>query len=347
MHVRALANLDGEEAERACTEAISRYPFSTELHYLRAVLLLSLGRMGDAANAARRVIYLDRTLALAHFLLGSILQQQGDRSGAWRAYRNARDLASQQPPGDVVPLAEGETAGRLAEQAAGQMAAAGHRRGDAIMKQRRPRTASPIDWQRVHERLERAAAAASNASENSPERIKAVLDERARVLARVALQPPGASEVIEVATFTLADECFALETRFVRRIVLRWDCTPVPGTPDFLLGITNLHGDVLALYDLSALFGIARGPRIALELRLRSWVLGTNRDELGVIADSVREVRSLRIVDVLEPPGTLDGLARPYLLGVTEDALIVVDGSVLLGDERLIIEQAQGEEPGT
>ncbi len=121
-HIRVLANRDAAEAERACAQAIERNRFSTELHYLRAALLLNLGRMADAARAARHVIYLDRNLTLAHFLLGTILQQQGHRDGARRAYRNARDLASKQPPDEAVLLAEGETAGRLADRAAAQLA---------------------------------------------------------------------------------------------------------------------------------------------------------------------------------------------------------------------------------
>ncbi|MDR3636742.1 MAG: protein-glutamate O-methyltransferase CheR [Isosphaeraceae bacterium] len=121
-NISTIANLDVEQAERTCAAAIVRYPFSAELHYLRAVLLLGLERAGEAAAAARRVIYLDRTLAAGHFLLGSILQQEGDGAGARRAYRNARDLASARPPGEDLPLAEGETAGQLADRAARQLA---------------------------------------------------------------------------------------------------------------------------------------------------------------------------------------------------------------------------------
>jgi chemotaxis protein methyltransferase CheR len=121
LHVRALANLDPVLAERACAEAATRHPLASALQYLRALLLLGLGREGEAARAARRLIYLDRSLALAHFLLGSILQRHGNRKGAWRAYRNAHDLCTARPEGEIVPLSDGEPAGRLAEAARVQM----------------------------------------------------------------------------------------------------------------------------------------------------------------------------------------------------------------------------------
>lgn len=115
--VRALANSDASRAEQACADAATRHPLSVELHYLHAVLLLELGQIEAAASAVRRVIYLDRSLALAHFTLGSILRGLGDLDGARRAYRNAKDLCETRPADELVPLSEGEQSGRLKEAA--------------------------------------------------------------------------------------------------------------------------------------------------------------------------------------------------------------------------------------
>jgi chemotaxis protein methyltransferase CheR len=129
IHVQALSNHDISGAERACGEATARHPLSPELHYLHAVLLLNLGRIEEAAQAARRVIYLDRSLAMAHFTLGSILRRRGDKAGARRAYRNARQLCAAMPADQVVLLGEGEQAGRLAEAAATELAGLGSGNG--------------------------------------------------------------------------------------------------------------------------------------------------------------------------------------------------------------------------
>jgi chemotaxis protein methyltransferase CheR len=122
LRVRALANIATAEAERACAEAAARHPLSAELAYLHAVLLLDLDRDEEAVRAVRRVIYLDRSLAIAHFALGSILRRRGDHVGARRAFRNARDLSAACPPDQAVPLGDGEPAGRLAAAAAAELA---------------------------------------------------------------------------------------------------------------------------------------------------------------------------------------------------------------------------------
>jgi hypothetical protein len=60
---------------------------------------------------------------VAHFLLGSLLQRQGDRAGAARAFRNAHDLAAARPAEETLPLSDGERAGDLAEAASVRLAA--------------------------------------------------------------------------------------------------------------------------------------------------------------------------------------------------------------------------------
>jgi chemotaxis protein methyltransferase CheR len=121
LHLKALANIDTLNAVQASVEAVQRHALSPELHYLHAVLLMEVNRDAEAVQAARRAVFLDRSLAIAHFTLGSILQRRGALRDAQRYFRNARDLCAARPPDEIVPLTEGEAAGRLAEAAGVQL----------------------------------------------------------------------------------------------------------------------------------------------------------------------------------------------------------------------------------
>jgi chemotaxis protein methyltransferase CheR len=121
IHVRALANLRGTtEAECVCARAASQYATSIELHHLHGLLLLDLGQFDDAAAAERRVLFLDPTVAMAHFVLGNIAHRSGDLALARRSYRNARELLRQQPADAPVRFAEGEPASALLRAADAQ-----------------------------------------------------------------------------------------------------------------------------------------------------------------------------------------------------------------------------------
>ena len=121
LHIKALANIDTLHAVHASAEAAQRHALSPELHYLHAVLLMEVNRDVEAVQAARRAVFLDRSLAIAHFVLGSILQRRGVLPEAQRHFRNARDLCAARPPDEIVPLTDGEAAGRLAAAAEVQL----------------------------------------------------------------------------------------------------------------------------------------------------------------------------------------------------------------------------------
>lgn len=119
--LRALANLGTAESVVArAAEASSRHPASVEINFLHAAFLMNLGRYADAERALKRVLYLDRTLAVAQFALGATLRLLGDIAGAARAYRNAYDLAAERSATEELAMSDGQTAGQLAEAAAAQ-----------------------------------------------------------------------------------------------------------------------------------------------------------------------------------------------------------------------------------
>lgn len=203
-----------------------------------------------------------------------------------------------------------------------------------MTRARRPRRQA-IDWTDVRERLARAQAATAAALELSPEHIRALMDKRARALAR----PPAQSQqtdAIAVMTFALGAEHYAIETEYAREVVRLADFSPVPGAPNFVLGVTNLRGEVLCLVDLRKFFDI---PSKGLTDLSRIVVVGIETAEFGILVDEVLEMATLRPHDIVPPPESVAGVGREYLLGVTREALIVLDGAALLRDPRLYVNE--------
>jgi purine-binding chemotaxis protein CheW len=179
--------------------------------------------------------------------------------------------------------------------------------------------------------------------ESTPEQAQAILSARARALARVPIAALEAAELLSVVTFTVASEAYAVETRFVRR-VLRFNSellTPIPGTPEVLLGVINLGGEILAVFDCGRFLGMSHA---AWTEQTRVLVFGTEHDDFGLRVDAAHEVRSLRIDAILDPPCSFEGPGRSILRGVTADALIVLDGASVIGDLKLVVDH--GEEAG-
>ncbi|MDJ0973838.1 MAG: protein-glutamate O-methyltransferase CheR [Planctomycetota bacterium] len=124
LRIDALANHDGSgAAAEAAARALRIHPAAVELHFRHALLLSSIGRLGEAEAALRRVIYLDRSLAIAHFTLAGMQWRQGRQGDARRSYQTAERLARAASPDAPLRLAPDQAAGALADAASRQLAA--------------------------------------------------------------------------------------------------------------------------------------------------------------------------------------------------------------------------------
>jgi purine-binding chemotaxis protein CheW len=194
-----------------------------------------------------------------------------------------------------------------------------------------------IDWDRARARLAMAELTAREATQASPARARALLETRARELARPLPQAARPGDLLNVTVFSLAGERYAIETGLVREIVRFADFTPVPGAADFLVGVTNLRGEILPVIDLRRFFDL---PDRGLTDQSRVVVLGHQARDLGVLADVTYDIVDLRSDQVLDPPAAAS-IGRDYIRGVTRDALVVLDGDRLLRDPRLIIDHSE------
>ncbi len=112
--VRGLANLGRTtEADQACVVALEQHRMSSELTYLHTILLIQAGMYRDATMAARRALYLDRTMVVAHMAMATACSRSGATEAAIRALANAEALLEGIPPESIVPSSDGETAARL------------------------------------------------------------------------------------------------------------------------------------------------------------------------------------------------------------------------------------------
>jgi len=113
---KAYANLGKfAEARQSCEAAIAADRLRAPNHYLLSIILLEQGQMAEAAAALKRALYIDHDFVLAHFALGNLNRQAGRKKEAGRDFANALHLLEKRDPHEVLPEAEGMTAGRLAE----------------------------------------------------------------------------------------------------------------------------------------------------------------------------------------------------------------------------------------
>lgn len=97
-------------AADACAKGLARHPDAAELHVVESAIEAHRERFGASAQAARRALYLDRTLAVAQLALGTAMLRMGDHAGADRALRAAERMLAGVNPRESVKASDGATA---------------------------------------------------------------------------------------------------------------------------------------------------------------------------------------------------------------------------------------------
>lgn len=166
------------------------------------------------------------------------------------------------------------------------------------------------------------------------EKTKSILRQRAAALARPLEASQPASARVETLEFRLGSERFAVETPFVREVYPLKDVTPLPGTPDFILGAVNVRGQVVTVNDLGRWFELpARAPAA----QSKVIILRDGEMECGVLADEVIGMRAIAREDLEATLPTLTGIRAEYLKGVTRDRTVLLDAGKVLASPKLII----------
>jgi chemotaxis protein methyltransferase CheR len=103
------------EAMEWCQKAITADRLNPSFYYLRATILEEQSQHEEAETCLKQVLYLDQDFVPAHFALGNLTLRKGKTSESRRHFQNTLKLLGDFPPEQVLPEAEGITAGRLRE----------------------------------------------------------------------------------------------------------------------------------------------------------------------------------------------------------------------------------------
>ena len=136
-------------------------------------------------------------------------------------------------------------------------------------------------------------------------------------------------------TFRLGHEDYGIEIRYVTEIVGMQKITEVPDMPIFVKGVVNLRGQVIPVLDMRLRFHMESRDY---DERTCIVVVNIGEAQVGLVVDTVNEVRSIEEMNVSPPPKSGTGQCAQYIRGlgkVGEDVKIILDANKLLFADEL------------
>lgn len=128
--------------------------------------------------------------------------------------------------------------------------------------------------------------------------------------------------ILQVVGFLVGNEEFAVPILSIQEIVKPIEYTRVPGTPNYVLGVFNLRGNVFPLINLRSKFGL---PESKQTKETRYIVIKNNDEVAGFVIDKLTEAVRIHENDIEQTPETLhEDSTLIYGIGKQKDRLITI-----------------------
>ena len=151
---------------------------------------------------------------------------------------------------------------------------------------------------------------------------------------RNVAQNVAEDEVLQWVTFQLDRETYGINVMQVQEVLRYTEIAPVPGAPDYVLGIINLRGNVVTVIDTRSRFGLQPAE---VSDNSRIVIIEAEKQVIGIMVDSVAEVVYLRSSEIDVAPSVGTEESAKFIQGVSNrdgELLILVDLNKLLSDEE-------------
>ncbi len=138
-------------------------------------------------------------------------------------------------------------------------------------------------------------------------------------------------------SFRLGDEDYCLEIRHVTEIVGIQKVTEVPDMPHYVKGVVNLRGQVIPVIDMRLRFNM-EGRDYDERTCIVVISLKNGQVQVGLVVDTVNEVRTIEESNVSPPPKSGTGQCAQYIRGlgkVGDEVKIILDANKLLFEEEM------------
>ena len=134
-------------------------------------------------------------------------------------------------------------------------------------------------------------------------------------------------------TFTLEDEFYGIEIKYVIEIIGIQPISEIPELPEYIKGIINLRGKIISVMDVRLRF-----KKELLEYNDRTCIIVIQIEDIsvGLIVDGVSEVIDIPDCEIVEPP-EISKIKNKFIKGigkVQNDVKLLLDCDKLLNNEN-------------
>ena len=138
------------------------------------------------------------------------------------------------------------------------------------------------------------------------------------------------TDIQEYVTFRIGGMLMGIDILQVQEINQYLDITAVPHSPEQVMGVINLRGEVVTVLDLALILGMSAS---SIEPTSRNLIVNAEDENIGVLVDSLADVVSANDGDVEQSPANVSNIDGRYIKGIYKldnDLLILLNPDEIL-----------------
>lgn len=124
---------------------------------------------------------------------------------------------------------------------------------------------------------------------------------------------PEDVKIVQLIIFHVGNEEFGVPIGEVREIIKAGAVTPIPDAPNFIGGLINVRGDIVATIDLRARFSMSTADSTELKHTI---IMRQGENLFGLMVNEVTEVLRVPETEIKNTPEGLVELNDDYVCGV-------------------------------
>ncbi len=145
--------------------------------------------------------------------------------------------------------------------------------------------------------------------------------------------------ILQLVSFKFADEEYALEIAHIQEVIHVQKITYVPQMPDFSLGVINIRGNIVPVFDLRRKFGLREK---AFDEKSKMIVAGVDGTQICFVVDEMLDHIKIDLASLAPAPAAKMKVKRECIAGIgrlEERMIIILD---LAKIHESILEDIQG-----
>ena len=166
-----------------------------------------------------------------------------------------------------------------------------------------------------------------------------ILQQRAIQLAKPKSETTDFGIQYECLIFGMNHSRYAVETRYVTKVLHVNHISILPSLPPFILGVINDGGKIISINNGSKIFHF---PEIELLPPYKILVLKTDQLEIGLVVEEVLGIKKIA-KSAIHEDAFGNQQKSDFQIGLTNDHILFLDGNRMLNMPGLKIDQSKTE----